>query len=257
MLGKKKSARKLGRKRDTANLKQKLWQPESLVGWNAQDFLPVTSGGPGFHLDSAVLQWEKVFSLLIWHMWDGNPDSIHPRALWSTPIKEGHGRTGASPVEDTIGQEAGVQGVWRVSKGDGCVQLAEEKALGYPHRCTAIGWEAKVKSWNTGHSDQIWRMFIFTMGVVKDWKRGCWCSLEIFKTQLDRVLQPDLIWLCLQQRWPPEVPPNLNYSMFLWYCSVCLNYSLCFQREMTVSEMDPAVDYMLQGATLIEELQTF
>lgn len=153
MLGKKKSGRKLGRKRDTENLKQKLRQPESLVGWNVQDFLPVTPGGPGFHPSSVVLQWEKRFSPLIWHVWEGDPGSIHARALWSTPVEAGGGQTGASPVEDTIGHEAGAQGVWGVSTGDGCAQLAQEKALGCPQRRVAIGWEAKVKSWNTGHSD--------------------------------------------------------------------------------------------------------
>ena len=98
--------------------------------------------------------------------------------------------------------------------------------------------------------------FFFTIGFVEDW-RGCRCSLEIFKTQLDKALQPDLMWLCLQQRGLPEVPPNLNCSMFLWHCSVYLNYSLCFQRQVTVSETDPAVDYMLQAAALGEELQPF
>lgn len=128
------------------------------------------------------------------------------------------------------------------------------------------GDKVKSKIWNTGHSDYIWGMFFvwgsgfcfcfFTIGAVKAWKGGCWYFLDIFKIQLDKAMNQ--FWcLCLQQRWTPKVSPNLNYSVFLWFCSVYLNNSLYFQRDVTVSEMDAAVDYMLQGATLMEKLQPF
>lgn len=175
-------------------------------------FLPVTPGEPGFHLSSAVLQWEKWFLPLICHVWDGNPESICIYALWSAPIKN-ETQTNWS---ESIAQKAGAQGVWRVSKGDRWV-CSSCKVEGSGAPCQLHCDRMASKGQKLEH--RIFRLdvrnvgFFSAMRIVKVWKRGCWCSPQIFKTQLKKALHPDLMCLCLQLRWPPQVPPNPNYSV--------------------------------------------
>lgn len=85
-----------------------------------------------------------------------------------------------------------------------------KKKLGGAYR-----WEGRWRRWSQDLLSSIQCSDLFPRKAMET------PSLEILKTKVDTVLDR-LLWRCSEQRgqprWSPEIPPNINRSVNVWFC---------------------------------------
>lgn len=138
---------------------------------------PVTPGGPGLHVSSAGKFERDDSSLDLSHV--RLQPRLHPHLhFWIVPVQERHWQTGESPAEDTkLVRKLEHKVGWGAKRGWGrraCSGPRKDSGVSSEMTGDMISKNQKLEHWtsslDTGNN-------FLTTGAVKNWNRGCWCSL--------------------------------------------------------------------------------